>query len=76
MLFEIQPSAGSAETDARSLLLAADRSARIQFEDPGRFRFDGALTRDEVVAVLGRAGILALPLAHERGGSTCCGGCG
>lgn len=76
MLFEIQSAIGNAGKHAHALLAAADASARIAFENPGRFRFDGALTRDEVVALLGEAGITAVPLAHERGGSTCCGGCG
>lgn len=78
MYFEIAAGATAIDwTRVRDALQGADPFVGLHFEPQhGRVRVDGSLDQDRVLQALRGAGFEATHLPHERGGSTCCGGCG
>ena len=78
MYFEITTGPTAIDwTRVKHALHAADPFAGLHFEPQhARVRVEGALERTQVEDALRAAGFEATYLPHERGGSTCCGGCG
>ena len=79
MVFELtSPSDGVVDWHAvKRALLGANPFVGLEIQPQhGRIRVEGGLDRAQVVGLLRDAGFDAVHLPHERGGSTCCGGCG
>ncbi|MEO8809422.1 MAG: hypothetical protein ABI386_04160 [Rhodanobacter sp.] len=80
MLFRVKDL--SADTSVVAAVLRAhDADARVD-ADPaaGQIKVSARMTSDQIVAILGDAGVEALRVSeprqiHVSGGSTCCGSC-